>query len=191
MADEKKYCLCCGEKVPVNKITRDGKLEQTCVYCGFVLDVAMEEESQAAECILTADDAELTRDLLKGMLVKKKLAQSVVSTQNGQEFIAAFTKKLAANEPVDMVILDLEMPVMDGITAARVMRAVEGNYGADKVPILFFSARKCDEALKQQLSLFSPASYVNKGSDSDPAKLVERIDQLIGYLLGKRKTTAS
>ncbi|HEY5594834.1 MAG TPA: response regulator, partial [Nitrospiria bacterium] len=115
----------------------------------------------------------------------------VVSTQNGQEFIASFTKRLAENKPVDLVILDLEMPVMDGITAARVMRVVESKYRTVKVPILFFSARKCDETLKQQLSLFSPASYVNKGNDSDPAKLVERIDQLVGYLLSKRETAAS
>lgn len=191
MPVENKYCLCCGERVPVNTITRHGKLEKTCVYCGFVLDVAMADEGSTADCIVTADDAELTRDLLKGMLLNKKLAQSVVTTVNGQEFIAAFTKRLAASEPVNLVILDLEMPVMDGITAARVMRAVEAKYGPAKVPILFFSARKCDEALKRQLSLFSPASYVNKGSDSDSEKLVERIDQLVGYLLNKRETSAS
>ncbi|MBI3595591.1 MAG: response regulator [Nitrospirae bacterium] len=190
MADVTKYCLCCGEKVPVNTITRDGKLEQTCVYCGFVLDVAMDEEKTMAECVLTADDAELTRDLLKGTLLKQQLARSVVTAVNGQECVASFTKRLTENLPVDLVILDLEMPVMDGITAARVMRAVEGKYRTSKVPILFFSARKCDEALKQQLSLFSPASYVNKGSDSDSAKLVERIDQLVGYLLSKREAAS-
>jgi len=187
MADATKYCLCCGEQVPVNTIMRDGKSEKTCVFCGFVLDVAAEEEDRTASCIVTADDAELTRELLKGMLLKKKLAKSVVTTENGQEFVASFTKRLTENLPVDLVILDLEMPVMDGITAARVMRAVETNYKTAKVPILFFSARKCDEALKQQLSLFSPASYVNKGNESDPAKLAERIDQLVGHLLSKRE----
>jgi hypothetical protein len=47
---------------------------------------------------------------------------------------------------------------------------------------VFFSARKCDEALKRQLELLAPASYVNKGSDGDPAQLIERIDQLISRL---------
>jgi CheY-like chemotaxis protein len=191
MTNETKYCLCCGEQVPVNKITRDGKGEQTCVYCGFVLDVTMDEGKPMADCILTADDAELTRDLLKGTLLKKKLARSVVPAVNGQECVASFTKRLAENQPVDLVILDLEMPVMDGITAARVMRAVEVNYRTAKVPILFFSARKCDEVLKQQLSIFSPASYVNKGNESDPAKLAERIDQLVGHLLAKREPSAT
>jgi CheY-like chemotaxis protein len=191
MADETKYCLCCGERVPFNKITRDGKSEKTCVFCGFVLDVAIEEEDRIAACIVTADDAELTRELLKGMLLKKKLARSVISTENGQEFVASVMKRMSENLPVDLVILDLEMPVMDGITAARVMRAVEVNYRTAKVPILFFSARKCDEALKQQLSFFSPASYVNKGNETDPAKLAERIDQLVGHLLSKRETASS
>lgn len=191
MADENKYCLCCGERVPFNKIMRDGKSEKTCVFCGFVLDVAIEEEDRIAACIVTADDAELTRELLRGMLLKKKLAKSVVTTENGQQFVSSFTKRMAENLPVDLVILDLEMPVMDGITAARVMRAIEGNYSTAKVPILFFSARKCDEALKQQLSIFSPASYVNKGNESDPAKLAERIDQLVGHLLAKRQPSST
>jgi len=191
MPEENKYCLCCGEEVPVNRIARQGKVELTCVYCGFVLNVAMDEEKAVAECVLTADDVELTRNLLKGMLLNKKLAQSVVTTNNGREFIEAFSKRLAAGEPVNLAILDLEMPEMDGIGAARVMRALESKHGTARVPILFFSARKCDEALKQQLVLFSPARYVNKGNDTDTADLVERIDQLVGYLLSPPEATAS
>jgi CheY-like chemotaxis protein len=191
MGDDTRYCLCCGEPVSVNKVQRDGKLETTCVYCGFVLDVAMEEGGYAAVCIITADDSELTRDLLKEAMLKKKLARSVISARNGQEFITFFTKRLTEKQAVDLVILDLEMPVMDGVTAARMMRAIEGKYKTAKVPILFFSAHKCDENLKRQMALFSPASYVNKGSDSNPTKLVERIDQLIGYYLINRESAAS
>jgi hypothetical protein len=73
------------------------------------------------------------------------------------------------------------MPVMDGGCGPD--RAVGGSwFQAGKTPIMFFSARKCDEALKRQLELLAPASYVNKGSDGDPAQLIERIDQLISRL---------
>jgi CheY-like chemotaxis protein len=191
MADETKYCLCCGEQVPVNIVQREGKVETTCVYCGFVLDVAMVEEKGMVECIFTVDDSELTRQLLKESMVKNKLARSVISAKNGQEFITVFTKRLTEKKHVDLVILDLEMPVMDGVTAARMMRAIEGKYGKAKIPILFFSAHKCDENLKRQISVFSPASYVNKGSDSNPTKLMERIDLLIGHLLINRESAAS
>lgn len=193
MDPKNRYCICCGDEVPSNTLQREGKVELTCVYCGFVLDVTLEvgPAAPAAACILTADDAEMTRELLSGMLVKNRLAREVVSVENGQEFITALTKRLAGNLPVDLAILDLQMPVMDGITAARVMRAVEEKYRVEKTPILFFSARKCDETLKQQLSLFAPASYINKGTEADPLKLVERIDQLITYLLNRYAAPSS
>lgn len=181
MAQE-KYCLCCGEQVPVNTITRDGNIEMTCVYCGFVLDVARPGSRKALECILTADDSAVTRDLLKGMLVNKKLASTVISFENGQAFVAAFTKRLAEQQPVDLVILDVQMPVMDGIAAARLMRSVETSHQKAKTPILFFSGQKCDEGLKRQIERFAPASYVNKGSDPDPEQLIDRIDQLVAHL---------
>lgn len=245
-----RYCICCGEQVPGNTITRHGRIELTCAYCGFLLDTAAQKEEtppnpeveptrepvdveeshpdpkpatvheeqkprasratgvtsqvgvkagqplrperqSASDCIITSDDAELTRDLLKATLLKRKLTQTVLSTENGQEFIKVFTKRLSERQPVNLVILDLEMPVMNGIMAARVMRAVEQKIGGTPVPILFFSARKCDEELKKQLSLFAPAIYVNKGNDTDPAKLMERIDRLIGYLLQKREITSA
>src|SRR5450759_3433034 len=36
--EELKYCLCCGEEVPVNVVVRSGWRELTCVYCGFTLE---------------------------------------------------------------------------------------------------------------------------------------------------------
>jgi CheY-like chemotaxis protein len=177
-----KYCICCGENVPANTIMRDGNIELTCLYCGFVLDVTRPGARKELECVLTADDSPLTRDLLRGMLLKRQLARDVVSVENGQAFVAAFTQRVTANQPLSLVILDLEMPVMDGITAARIIRTVETKCGVAKTPILFFSGRKCDDGFKRQLEALAPASYVNKGSDADPEQLIERIDQLVIHL---------
>lgn len=179
---EDKYCLCCGENVPVNTITRDGNIELTCTYCGFVLDVAKPNARRTLACVLTADDSEFTRELLKGLLVKRELAKTVIATENGQACVTEFTKQIAAGHPPDLVILDLEMPVMDGVASARIVRSVEATFRKDTTPILFFSARKCDEALKRQLALLAPASYVNKGADGDPAQLIERVGQLMSRL---------
>jgi CheY-like chemotaxis protein len=191
MTLETKHCLCCGEDVPYNRIAREGNTELTCVYCGFVLDVKEEEPSKISDCIMIADDIPFIRELLKGMLLKKELARTVIASENGQEFVVAFNKRLAENLPVDMAILDLEMPVMDGVTAARVMRSIEEKYRLARTPILFFSSLKCDDALKKQLAVFAPASYVNKGASTDPAHLVERIDQLVTHLFSRRSTPKS
>lgn len=177
-----RYCICCGENVPVNTVSRDGNTELTCVFCGFVIDVARPSARRTLECVLTADDSEFTRELLKGLLVKRELAKIVVAVENGQACVAEFTKRITDGQAPNLVILDLEMPGMDGVSAARVVRAIEPKFQAGKTPILFFSARKCDEALKHQLELLAPASYVNKGSDGDPEQLIERIEQLINRL---------
>jgi CheY-like chemotaxis protein len=189
MAEDTKYCLCCGEDVPWNRITRDGNEELTCIYCGFILGTTP-LPARSAKCIITVDDVAFVNDLLKGMLINKGLADTVITAGNGQEFVTLFNVRLAEHQPIDMVILDLEMPVMDGIAAARMMRALEGKYQVKKSPILFFSARKADEALKKQLGVFSPASYMNKGNSTKFEDLVERIDKLVTHLLNKERATA-
>ncbi len=183
MKQKTQFCMCCGEDVPFNRIERYGNTELTCIYCGYTLDVNREKQHAVANCIITADDASFVRELLKGMLLERGLAKTVLAVENGQEFIVAFNKCMAGNEPVGAVILDLEMPIMDGITAARSMRAIEEKYQVKHTPILFFSARKCDDAFKQHLDTFNPAVYINKGSSADPSDLIERVDQLITHLL--------
>ena len=190
MSENTKFCICCGEDVPCNRITRDGSEELTCVYCGFVVGTPAKPSQAAAKCIIAVDDVASVRELLKGMLINKRLADTVSTAGNGQEFVGLFNNRLADRQPVDMVILDLEMPVMDGIAAARMMRAVEDKHRAARSPILFFSARKCDDALKKQLGLFAPASYVNKGTSTHFDDLVARIDQLVTHLLNKKRATA-
>lgn len=186
---EAKYCLCCGEDVPYNTIFREGRNEETCQYCGFVLDIqketATKEQAAPVDCILLAEDAPMTRDILKAMLLQRKLTKSVQAFSDGQQLISEFTKRLTGNSPVGMIILDLQMPVMDGITTARIVRNLEEKFKKTRSMILFFSAHKCDDSLKRQMTLYNPAIYLNKGSDTDPDVLLERVDQLMSYILSQ------
>jgi putative two-component system response regulator len=60
--------------------------------------------------ILVVDDEELNREMLKVMLED---LGTVVTVENGQCALAA----LEAEQDIDVILLDLEMPVMDGFTA--------------------------------------------------------------------------
>lgn len=185
MADE-MYCMTCGEDVPINRIVRDGNTELACMNCGFVIDlekprteVAPPKPRRTLDSILTADDSEFTRTLLKDLLVQRRLAKTVIAVDSGQAFVGEFTRQLVEGRAPSLVILDLDMPELDGLAAARILRSVEAKFRDAKTPILFFSARRCDDELKRQFEQLAPASYVNKGAGGDPAQLINRIEQLI------------
>jgi CheY-like chemotaxis protein len=188
---ETKYCLCCGEDVPVNHVERHERREVTCAYCGFTLDVQkLWEPTEVGKAhVLVADDSKYVREIIVDALKSSKFHASIVAVETGLELTAAFSRLTTENTPVDIAIIDLNMPVMDGVTAARTIRSIESQRKMRATPIIFFSAVKADEALRAQMDMLAPASYVNKGSDPDPDSLAKRVEQLVGYLVDKYRKT--
>lgn len=181
----RKYCLCCGEEVPYNVVERNERREITCTYCGFTLDVEnlWEDIKVSIETYaFIAEDSDFARKLLKGLVLKKKLASEAIAVTNGLELITEFTKFMKKHIKASFAIIDLNMPVMDGLTAARTLRALEEKEGISKVPIVFFSAVKADEILKKQMELLAPAHYMNKGSEPDPESLIKRVQGLLNFI---------
>lgn len=185
MEEGKKYCLCCGEDVPYNVVVRNERRELTCSYCGFTLDIENlweDTKSSVNTYALIAEDSKFTRTLLKELILKKAITSEVMAVTNGLELISEYTKLLKRNVRVSFAIIDLNMPVMDGLTAARTLRALEEKDSIIKVPIVFFSGVKADEGLRRQMELLAPANYVNKGSDPDPENLVKRVQGLLSFI---------
>jgi CheY-like chemotaxis protein len=188
--EETKYCPCCGEDVEFNRIQRDDRIEFTCIYCSFPL--SSEDQSPLSDAvsgppqgekifkkIIVADDSKLTRKIIHDLLIDEKLADDVLTYENGQELTTAFTKLVEEKAQIDLVILDINMPVMDGIAAAEAIRTFEAQNKIPPIPIIFFSAIKADNDLLTKMQELSPANYVNKSSDPDPDKLAERIQQIL------------
>ncbi len=189
--EDTRYCLCCGENVPCNHVERHGRLEITCAYCGFTLEVqkSHEQPMPGEGYALIADDEKHVRDLVADALKTSKICSNVMIAENGLELTAAFSKMVAERVSADVAIIDLNMPIMDGITAARTIRAIESQYNLLSMPIIFFSAVKADESLRSQMDVLSPASYVKKGTDLDPDSLTKRVEQLVAYLIDKYRNT--
>ena len=81
--------------------------------------------------ILVVDDSALMRRLLQQVL--QAAGYEVVCTADGQEGL----DKVAAEKP-DLVIMDRNMPKVDGMEALRVLRA---NPATRSLPVLMASAR--------------------------------------------------
>jgi CheY-like chemotaxis protein len=85
--------------------------------------------------ILVVDDFDDTRLLLRTWLQKKGFR--VVEAENGNRAIAA-----AQSSNPDLIIMDVEMPELDGLEATRKIRELQG-FAA--VPILAVSAYGADQ----------------------------------------------
>ncbi len=72
--------------------------------------------------VLVAEDTELTRDLVVAML--EALEARPVTATNGAEALSAIEHAAAEGDPIDLVLMDMQMPVVDGYTATRRLRAL-------------------------------------------------------------------
>jgi DNA-binding NarL/FixJ family response regulator len=84
--------------------------------------------------ILLADDHTIVLDGLKAVLNGNEALEVVGEVKNGEEvltFVAAY--------PVDVVVLDINMPVMDGISCARKLKS---KYPHIRIIILTMYAQK-------------------------------------------------
>lgn len=85
--------------------------------------------------ILVVDDFDDTRLLLRTWLERK--GYQVVEAENGNEAVNAVEA-----QPPDLIIMDVEMPELDGLSATRKIRAMPG---LATVPILAVSAYGADQ----------------------------------------------
>src|SRR5436309_4356521 len=119
-----------------------------------------------SKTILVVDDELDIRELIAYNLTRDGFL--VETAQNGKEALAKLEQA-----PIDLVILDIMMPEMDGFEACRAIRA---NPKTMNVPVLFLTARSAE--VDQIVSLELGADdYVQK--PVSPRVLVARVKSLL------------
>ena len=113
--------------------------------------------------ILVADDDAHIREVVRFAL--EKAGHRVVESADGRAAVVAF-----GAQPIDVVVLDIIMPEMDGLDVCREIRS------HSQVPILFLSSR--DDELDRILGLEIGADdYVSK--PFSPRELVARVKAIL------------
>ncbi len=82
--------------------------------------------------VLVAEDSFTNRELLQ--MVLKQNGSSVGLAKNGQEVV-----KILSEKNFDIVLMDIQMPIMDGYEATRAIREMERKSG-EHIPIIGVTA---------------------------------------------------
>jgi PAS domain S-box-containing protein len=98
--------------------------------------VINEKKSPPARILLVEDDS-MVRDLIEQVLTRRKW--EVVTVENGREAV-----EISASEAFDLVLMDVQMPEMDGHTATRTIREREARSG-ERLPIIALTAYARDD----------------------------------------------
>ncbi len=93
--------------------------------------------------ILAVDDDIINLKLLKSMLMKNSHVKEVVEAKNGSDAIGV----LKARDDIDLILLDIIMPIMNGIEMLKVVRA-DDNLRQLPIIVLTTDETKKNEALE-------------------------------------------
>ena len=130
-----------------------------------------EEYSLQGSRVLIAEDIDLNAEILIDLLDMEEV--SADRAENGEICVEKFSA--SPENYYDAILMDLRMPVMDGLDAARNIRALE-RPDAEKVPIIAVSANASELDRRNALNA-GMNSHLSKPVDAE--KLYETLEKLM------------
>jgi PAS domain S-box-containing protein len=88
--------------------------------------------------ILVAEDNEINALLMRSLLTR--LGHHPVITTNGEEALESWLAAKSAGAPYDLVLMDIQMPQLDGIETTKRIRGHEAGQPGRRTPVLALTA---------------------------------------------------
>ncbi len=104
-----------------------------------------EPDQPAPVRVLLAYDHPTNRIVIE--LILEVVGAQVVSVADGLQAVEQFKQ-----QTFDVVLMDVQMPVMDGLTAIRAIRAYEVERGGRRTPVHVVSTNALPEHFRQSLA---------------------------------------
>ena len=117
--------------------------------------------------VLAVDDDMINLKLLKSMLLKTGKVKEVIEAKNGSDAIGV----LKSRDDIDLILLDIIMPIMNGIEVLKVVRADDT---LRQLPIIVLTT---DETKKAEALDHGANGFLTKPIRND--ELIKQISQMI------------
>jgi len=149
---------------------------------GAASDDKREEQPERPLRILLAEDHDVNQQLMNAMLAR--LGHESVTVADGAQALHAAIAAARSEHPFDLVLMDMQMPVMDGLEATRAIRSA--GLATETLPILALTANAYADdvaaclAAGMQAHIAKPVQLVDLGAairrwthvQTEPAKAV-------------------
>jgi hypothetical protein len=119
--------------------------------------------------VLVADDSPDNRLLIKTYL--KKMPWELEFAENGAEAVTCFASKV-----FDVVLMDIQMPIMDGDTATRTIRECERQHGRGRTPVIAVTASALND---DRIRTLEAGCDLHLTKPLKKARLIEAIQKAI------------
>jgi signal transduction histidine kinase/ActR/RegA family two-component response regulator len=156
------------DEAAAEKAAQDGD-ETAASVEGAIVGTA--DSTFAGRRILLVEDLEVNREIVATLLEPTLVA--IDSAENGREALEMFQ---AAPNAYDLIFMDIQMPVMDGLEATRLIRALDLPQ-AQRIPIVAMTANVFREEVEEYLAA-GMTDHIGK-----PINLEELIAKLKHYFV--------
>lgn len=96
--------------------------------------------SQVTKRLLIVDDNPF--NLLAASFIMQKLGFTIVTASHGEESLNVLENNAKINQRFDMILMDIQMPLMDGLAASRLITQRIRKGEIYRVPIIGLTAQK-------------------------------------------------
>ena len=129
-------------EIPTTQLTEEEYAKQITRASGYI-GTAKGTGVLKGKKVIICEDHPVNREILEKLLAKKGVI--TLSAENGRDGVELFTKSKEGE--INAILMDIRMPVMDGLTAAKAIRGLD-RPDAAKVPIIAISANAFQEDLR-------------------------------------------
>ncbi|KAB2954641.1 response regulator [Heliorestis acidaminivorans] len=127
------------------------------------------DDTLLGSSVLLVEDNDINQEIARELLQQAGLLVTIA--ENGLEAV-----ELASNENFDLILMDIQMPEMDGCEATRKIRSLSDEKKS-KIPIIALTAHAMSGDRERYLSK-GMDDYISK--PFDPTKFIEKISKWLG-----------